>query len=621
MKRTDLPIVSNPLETRDDVQKAVDQLCEPLKPHFSEGSALVRLGDSGANYDERRTRMEAFARPLWGLVPMMAGGKETDLWDRYIEGIKNGTNPDHPEYWGDLGDYDQLAVEMPPIALAMATIPEKIWDPLNESEKANLVKWLDQINHNTVSDCNWVFFVVLVNVALKKVGAKYNAAKLEESLIRIDDFYNGDGWYSDGYRREQIDYYIPFALHYYSLIYAGLMEDEDPDRCKVYKDRASKFAKDFIYWFAADGSALPFGRSLTYRFAQTAFWGALAFADVEGLEWGVVKGVFLRNLRWWFTQPIFTTDGLLSIGYSYPNLLMSETYNAAGSPYWSFKAFLPLAVDSNHPFWTAKEKPLPELNEVETQPHPHMVICRDKKGSHAYALTAGQWMAKIDPMHQDAKYSKFAYSTVFGFSVPRQSYGLTEGAYDSMLALSEGDGFYRTRRKCEYYEVKDNTVFSIWRPWSDVQIKTWLVGLGLWHLRIHRIEADRYLETEEGGFAIGIDHDLKEPGGFARPEDTAVAAVYPWGISGIVNLYGDRKSNLVATKANTNLINPKTTIPTLSGKMGKGTHWFASAVYGGIDPADYDTAWQQRPILKLEGSKIRIYDSGNKKLLFETEMV
>jgi hypothetical protein len=33
-------------------------------------------------------------------VPLVAGGGEFDHWDRWCEGLANGTDPDHPEYWG-----------------------------------------------------------------------------------------------------------------------------------------------------------------------------------------------------------------------------------------------------------------------------------------------------------------------------------------------------------------------------------------------------------------------------------------------------------------------------------------------------------------------------------------
>lgn len=36
----------------------------------------------------------------------------------------------------------------------------------------------------------------------------------------------------------------------------------------------------------------------------------------------------MRHFRWWFEKPIMGIDGLLGIGYAYPNLVMTENYNA-----------------------------------------------------------------------------------------------------------------------------------------------------------------------------------------------------------------------------------------------------------------------------------------------------
>ena len=76
------------------------------------------------------------------------------------------------------------------------------------------------------------------------------------------------------------------------------------------------------------GRAVPFGRSLTYRFAMSSFWGAVAFADLElpaPLTWGVVRGLQLRNVRYWARQAgAYNTDGTLTIGYCYPNQAMTE---------------------------------------------------------------------------------------------------------------------------------------------------------------------------------------------------------------------------------------------------------------------------------------------------------
>lgn len=299
-----------------------------------------------------------------GACPHASGGGESVLWPMFLEGIINGTDPEHDEYWGEFSTKDQRMVEQAVLGLGLALAPHKLWEPLSDVQKRNVYNWLNQINHVDRSNPNnWLMFTVLVNVGFKKLGLPYDQEIMDDYLDKIDTYYLSDGWYSDGLT-DQRDYYIAFAMHYYTLIYAKLMADEDPQRTAVYRERSAQFAKEFIYWFAEDGSAIPFGRSLTYRFAQVSFWSALVYADVLPFSYGVLKGIIMRHFRWWFDKPIVGIDGLLSIGYAYPNLVMTENYNAPGSPYWAFKAMLILALPDDHPFWQAEEEPLPVLKEL-----------------------------------------------------------------------------------------------------------------------------------------------------------------------------------------------------------------------------------------------------------------
>ena len=111
------------------------------------------------------------------------------------------------------------------------------------------------------------------------------------------------------------------------------------------------------------GAAIPFGRSLTYRFAIAGFWSAAAYAGVELPhpldDPGVVKGLVLRHLRWWAAKhDIFSTDGTLNIGFLYPNMFMCEDYNSPQSVYWCMKALCILSLSSKHPFGRSEERPL-----------------------------------------------------------------------------------------------------------------------------------------------------------------------------------------------------------------------------------------------------------------------
>src|SRR6478736_9494567 len=124
------PLANNPLKTREDMSRALRDLFDPLLPYFSAGNARVRLDGAAAHFDRAAADLEGFARPLWGLAPFGAGGGDFAHWQRFAEGLANGTDPDHPEYWGAVNGRDQRMVELAALGFALALVPEKVWEPL-----------------------------------------------------------------------------------------------------------------------------------------------------------------------------------------------------------------------------------------------------------------------------------------------------------------------------------------------------------------------------------------------------------------------------------------------------------------------------------------------------------
>lgn len=563
------PLHGNPLKTRADVEKALHDLFNPLLPFFSEGGARVRLDGAGAHFDRAAADLEGFARPLWGVTPLAAGGGAFDHWALYRNGLANGTDPDHPEYWGQVNSTDQRMVELAAIGFTMRLLPHLVWEPLPQKAKDNLAAYLTHARQFDYADNNWKFFRVLVDLGLEECGVDFDRSLTEKYLEELDGFYLGDGWYRDGNVR-RIDHYIPFAMHFYGLIYAKLAKG-DEKRVAAYKERAALFAKDIRHWFDDEGGTLAFGRSLTYRFACGGIWGALAFADLEALPWGEIKGQFLRHLRWWADKPIANRDGILSIGYGYPNLFMSEGYNSAGSPYWALKAFLPLALPEDHPFWTAEESAAMTDEEPVPLKHPGMVMMHTP--GNVVGLSSGQqnWQMRAGT----EKYAKFAYASRYGFSVEvdERAYGM--GAFDGVLALSDDNRHYRVREANEVAQIAGDTLFSRWKPWGDVTVETWLMPANPWHIRVHRITTPRALHGTEGGFAIGradlnADETIDAAGRALARSATDLSA--------IVDLGGQREGRAHKAYPNTNLIVAKTIVPQLRDEIPAGTTTLVTAV-------------------------------------------
>ena len=486
------------LSTKQDFQALMHLFFDPLKPYYSAGGARLHLGETGVTYGQAAIELEAFSRPLWALVPFwMGGGSDPEFEDIYRRGLAAGSDPENPEYWGECKDYDQCFVEMAAIACGLLNAPEKLWDPLSDAEKQNLARWLDQINHHQIPECNWQFFMILVNLALKKCGMPYDPENMARGLARIDSYYSGDGWSTDG-ASPQKDYYIPWAIQYYGVLYSKFAADTDPERAALYRSRAELFAQQFIYWFDENGAALPYGRSLTYRFAQNCFWAACVWAGLEPFPLGVMKGLIVRNFNWWLDQKMFDRDGILTIGYCYPQMYMAERYNAPGSPYWGMKSFILLALPDSHPFWSAEAEPMPALDVLKPMPHANMLVARTKGRVTAYA-------AGVNEGHGHGqfpeKYAKFAYDTRFGFCASRSREVIYQAAPDSMLAFVIDDNVF-VRKVSLSHEIRADRVVSKWSPFPGITVTTTVLPTADGHIRRHEIESAYPCEAYDCGFAV-----------------------------------------------------------------------------------------------------------------------
>lgn len=550
------------LNGKKDFQELLLNIVTPLIPYYSEEKAELILGVTATNYDQKAIRLEGFSRPLWGLVPFWAGGGSApELEEIYRKGLAAGTDPEGKEYWGGFHAFDQRFVEMAAISYGLILAPEKVWEPLSSREKDNLAAWLYGINEYELPICNWILFAVLVNVALKERGRKYDAEKLETYLNGADTFYLGDGWYQDG-DSGQKDYYVSFAIHFYSLFYVRVMEKEDPDRCRVYRERAALFAKQFIYWFDENGAALPFGRSLTYRFSQVSFFSACLMAGVEPFPVDVMKGLIVRHLCDWMKKPVFDRDNILTIGYGYPNLIMGERYNGPGSPYWALKTFAVLMLPDDHPFWTAEAAPMPALDEQKPLPYADMLIRRYK--NHTAAFVPGKY-SPSGHGQTPAKYGKFVYDTRFAVNVAKSNFEIHEAAPDSMLAFSI-DGYVYVRRICEEFRVTEKEVYSRWLPYRGVQVESMIIPTAEGHMRKHIIESGIECDAYDCGFAVEVDVEgekLTQDKKTARAENNYCAC-------SVSVICGDGEGTVITADPNTNLLHPMTRIPAICYHIHKG---------------------------------------------------
>ena len=103
--------------------------------------------------------------------------------------------------------------------------------------------------------------------------------------------------------------------------------------------------------------------------------------------------------------------------------------------------------------------------------------------------------------HVPEKYSKFVYSTRFGFSVARSQIVLHENAPDSALAfVIDGDDYVFVRKVSLSFEVRPDRVISTWQPFPGIMVTSTVIPEDEGHRRVHEIESAYGCTVYDCGF-------------------------------------------------------------------------------------------------------------------------
>ena len=552
-------------------------------------------------------RAEGFVRALWGAAPLLAGGDGFADWPRWLEQFARALDPANPRGWGvgsGWGDFDQRHVEMGSLAALVLRFPQVLLDPLSATTRGHLVQALSWIDGPRVPDNNWLWFRIACHLARRRLGAAWDAAQVAVDADRLLAMGAGEGWVLDGHHRPDasIDWYNSMALQFYPMVLLPELEAVVPAQAQAFREQVRRWAPGQARWFAADGAGLPFGRSLTYRWAMAAGFGAAAAAGVEALPCSALRGLWQRHLEWWRRRDCWRRDGTQSLGFAYELPLMAEGYSCAGSPYWSWKSALPLALPATHPFWAAPAD-MPAFRPRCIQVPTRMII--EDVGGSVQALCGG-W-AKINQFrHVPHKYAKFACSTHFAFGVPGDPAHDQGCAPDSALLLSEDGRAWRHPVSPELIAIDADVLHRRWQAWADVLVDTWLIPDGAWHVRIHRIVSARPLRSLEGGWCV----DAELPGAVVEAATpTQVGLRWPGGSSAIADLSGVRRAESLGESPEQHLYWHRTRVPVLRGEHVPGATWLACAVFGhpgGDEPSPCTARCEAGGIVFADGRRVSI---------------
>jgi len=354
---------------REHWETTADRLVEAAWRWASPTGARLDLPGPPSGSGTESDGLEGFARSFLLAAFRIAGnaGSDPHGWlDRYAHGLASGTAsagallPDgaSAEPWPRIGDHyegGQPLVESASIALALRLTRPWLWDRLEPEVQEQTVGWLRSALSAVPAPNNWYLFPYTVAGFLESVGrgdGQTRAARARAEEL-IEEWYQGDGWYSDGEGRA-FDHYNGWALHFYPVLDAWLAGEEE-----VYADSLRTYLSSFGLWFGADGAPVYFGRSMTYRWAAGT---AVALGSLVGespLPPGQSRRILSGSLKYFLDRGAVDDRGLLQLGWHGRHAATVQEYSGPASPLWAAKAFACLLIPVDAPFWTEVETPAP----------------------------------------------------------------------------------------------------------------------------------------------------------------------------------------------------------------------------------------------------------------------
>ena len=355
------------------------KMAAPVLSNMSEGRLQEKMQvEVSPTWDGRNkavTYMECFGRLMAGLSPWLSlpddntaeGKQRHQLREWALKSYANAVDPQSKDYllWRQEG---QTLVDAAYLAESFLRGFDALWVPLDSVTKKRYIDEFTQLRRVDPPYTNWLLFSSTVECFLRKAGAPSDTYRIVSALRKVNEWYVGDGFYSDG-PSFAFDYYNSFVLHPMFVECEEVMSDGGKQKVwnvpggelfsKSVK-RMQRYGTILERLISPEGTFPVYGRSITYR---TGTLQPLALLSWRGwlpkeLPAGQVRSAMTAVIKRMFGDDRnFNKGGFLTLGFngSQPNI--SDWYTDNGSLYMASLAFLPLGLPATDAFWT--DAPLP----------------------------------------------------------------------------------------------------------------------------------------------------------------------------------------------------------------------------------------------------------------------
>ncbi|SHG44316.1 hypothetical protein SAMN05443549_10483 [Flavobacterium fluvii] len=313
---------------------------------------------------KRVTYLEAVGRTMAGVAPWLAlpddntkeGKLRKELRTALLKGIANGVDPTNPDYLNFRTDAQPI-VDAAYMAQAFLRAPKALWEPLDSETKKRVAEEFKALRTMTGAYNNWLLFAGINEAFLMYIGEKADPVRIQFAQKKINEWYVGDGFYSDG-PSFSLDYYNSYVIHPMLVDFFKVLSDKKRVKTEDYElalkrmIRYSEFSERFI---SPEGTYPAFGRSSTYRTAAFQALGQVALMEKlpEYIEPAQVRCALTAVMHRMYDQcNNFDSNGWLVLGFCGSQPTIADGYTSTGSLYMATLGFLPLGLPADNKFWT-----------------------------------------------------------------------------------------------------------------------------------------------------------------------------------------------------------------------------------------------------------------------------
>ena len=394
-----LPLTASAKKTKKTVQTDREywsalayKMAQPVLENMAKGelqkNMMTEFSPSFDKRDRRVVYMETFGRLMAGISPWLSlpdddtaeGRQRRQLREWALQAYKNAVDPASPDYllWRKEG---QTLVDAAYLAESFIRAYDALWMPLDDTTKQ---RYIDEFTHLRRVDppyTNWLLFSSTIESFLAKAGAPHDNFRINMAIRKTEEWYVGDGWFSDGQGTFAFDYYSCYVFHAMYLETLQNMIDAKGGGWGIdYRKfrerqlkRTQKMAIVLERFISPEGTFPVIGRSTPYRMAAMQPLALMAWYQTlpKDLSNGQVRAALTQVFHRMFDQQNnFNQGGYLTIGFCGSQPDTADWYTNNGSLYMCSLAFMPLGLPADHPFWKDAPQPWTQVKAWGGQPFP-----------------------------------------------------------------------------------------------------------------------------------------------------------------------------------------------------------------------------------------------------------